>query len=439
MLVILIVCLILATPSKMATSSDVEEQQLLLESKICCLPSEKLEELAEHLELPLAKYAGKSKLITSRWVREKVLEETEREETAKGKWNFLKGIQNFIEDKPPPLDEESKSSEVSISKQASQGKKNKFIDVDNVFRREFKIKGTVGLPGDENKLSFISLARQIESGLERGYHETEIIEAVIRSVGPGIALRSYLEATPDLTLAKLRQILRSYYRENSATEMFQQLATLTQFQNEDPQAFLMRALELRQKILFVSKESDTTVKYEKQLVQNLFIHSVETGLRDDAIRVKIRPYLQKPNVLDEQLISELNKAATTETERKVKFGQLKQRVPKAVCSQVEVSEPKLEKKPNKLVEQVASMQAEIFSLREAISSMATKSAHLDPKAKSKRKPACTECQKSNQVTQCNHCFYCGSDEHFARGCKKASLKLKSQSGKGARLQPGDRE
>ena len=154
--------------------------------------------------------------------------------------------------------------------------------------------------------------------------------------------------------------------------MFQQLATLTQFQNEDPQAFLMRALELRQKILFVSKESDTTVKYEKQLVQNLFIHSVETGLRDDAIRVKIRPYLQKPNVLDEQLISELNKAATTETERKVKFGQLKQRMSKAVCSQVEVSEPKLEKKPNKLEEQVASVQAEISSLREAISSMATK-------------------------------------------------------------------
>ena len=55
---------------------------------------------------------------------------------------------------------------------------------------------------EENKLSFISLAQQIESGLERGYPETEIIEAVIRAVGPGIALRSYLEATPGITLAK---------------------------------------------------------------------------------------------------------------------------------------------------------------------------------------------------------------------------------------------
>ena len=81
----------------------------------------------------------------------------------------------------------------------------------------------------------------------------------------------------------------------------------------------MQALELRQKILFVSKESDATVKYDKQLVQNLFLHSVETGLREDVVRVKIRPYLQI-NVSDEQLISELNKVAATEAERKTKFG-----------------------------------------------------------------------------------------------------------------------
>ena len=73
----------------------------------------------------------------------------------------------------------------------------------------------------------------------------KIVESVIRSVVPGIALGSYLEATPDLTLSKLRKILRSYFRESSATEFFQQLATITQSQNEDPQTFLMRALELR--------------------------------------------------------------------------------------------------------------------------------------------------------------------------------------------------
>ena len=54
----------------------------------------------------------------------------------------------------------------------------------------------------------------------------------------------------------------------------------------------MRALELRQKILFMSKELDASVKYDKELVQNLFVHSVETGILDDVIRIKIRPHLQ---------------------------------------------------------------------------------------------------------------------------------------------------
>ena len=293
--------------NKMATSS--------VEGMICGLSSDELKNLADHLEIPVMQYVGKSKLLISKLVRDKLYEEVGDRSTEADRLTFLGGIENFICGEPPSLEAVGKPKETNES--PAQGKKNNssYVDVDKVFRREFKIKGQIGAPGEENKLSFISLARQIESGLERSYPETEIIEAVIRAVGPGIALRSYLEATPGITLAKLRQILRSYLRENSATELFQQLATLTQSTSEDPQTFLMRALELRQKILFVSKESDATVKYDKQLVQNLFLHSVETGLREDVVRVKIRPHLQI-NVSDEQLISELNKVAATEAERK---------------------------------------------------------------------------------------------------------------------------
>ena len=42
----------------------------------------------------------------------------------------------------------------------------------------------------------------------------------------------------------------------------------------------------------MSKELDASVKYDKELVQNLFVHSVETGILDDVIRIKIRPHLQ---------------------------------------------------------------------------------------------------------------------------------------------------
>ena len=64
--------------------------------------------------------------------------------------------------------------------------------------------------------------------MERGYEESEVIESVIRAICPGMPLRSYLESTPDLNLARLRQILRSHFREGNATDLYQQLAALTQ-------------------------------------------------------------------------------------------------------------------------------------------------------------------------------------------------------------------
>ena len=91
-------------------------------------------------------------------------------------------------------------------------------------------------------ISFISLVRQIEVGLERGYEESEVIESVIRAICPGMPLRSYLESSPDLNLARLRQILKSHFREGNATDLYQQLAALTQLPKEDAQSFLMRAL-----------------------------------------------------------------------------------------------------------------------------------------------------------------------------------------------------
>ena len=51
-------------------------------------------------------------------------------------------------------------------------------------------------------------------------------------------------------------MLRSYFQEKSPTELFQQLATTVQEPKEEPQAFVTRCMELRQKILFGNKEAD---------------------------------------------------------------------------------------------------------------------------------------------------------------------------------------
>ena len=53
---------------------------------------------------------------------------------------------------------------------------------------------------------------QINSGLKRGYEESEIVDAVICAISPHSSLRSYVETLSDLSLAKLRRILRVHYR-----------------------------------------------------------------------------------------------------------------------------------------------------------------------------------------------------------------------------------
>ncbi len=48
-----------------------------------------------------------------------------------------------------------------------------------LLRRDFKISGQTGEAGQSEKLTYISLNHQIESGLKRKYSEDEIVDAVI--------------------------------------------------------------------------------------------------------------------------------------------------------------------------------------------------------------------------------------------------------------------
>ena len=71
------------------------------------------------------------------------------------------------------------------------------------------------------------------------------------------------------------------------------------------QSYLMRALNLRQKVLFASQEFESALKYDPVLVQVVFLHVVENGLRNDNIRNKIRPVLSQAHVQDEELMHQI--------------------------------------------------------------------------------------------------------------------------------------
>ena len=98
------------------------------------------------------------------------------------------------------------------------------LGLTSVLRRQFKITGQVGELNQKDKLSYTSLVRQIEASMDQEFTEKEIREGVIRAISPGLVLTSYLETSSDLTLNRVRKIIRSHYGVKDTTEMYQNLA-----------------------------------------------------------------------------------------------------------------------------------------------------------------------------------------------------------------------
>ena len=121
------------------------------------------------------------------------------------------------------------------------------------LKKDFKISGSIG--ESSNCIGYMSFLRQVESGTAKGHTERDIIDAIIKAIQAGSKLRGYLEGRDDLTLPVVQAIIRGFYKERSSTELYQDLCSLKQNGNESTQEFLCRALELRQKIRFASKES----------------------------------------------------------------------------------------------------------------------------------------------------------------------------------------
>lgn len=155
---------------------------------------------------------------------------------------------------------------------------------------------------------------------------------MIRARAPGLQLHSYLEGNANLTLPTLRRILRSHYQEKGGTDLYKQLTSEVQSSKETPQNFLIRALDLRQKILFASQEAESGLRYDPVLVQSMFLHTVLTGLQNDSIKSDLQPYQQQTTTSDEPLLEKLNIACANEAERQNKKKRLAQQRPTTVHS-----------------------------------------------------------------------------------------------------------
>jgi hypothetical protein len=288
-----------------------------------------------------------------------------------------------------------------------------------LLRRDFKISGQIGEPGQAEKLTYISLNHQIESGLKRKYTEDEIVDAVIRAISPHTSLRSYIETMPDLGLPQLRKILRIHYCEKTASELYQQLTTMCQKPKESVQQFLLRIMDARNKVVFAGKEADTDFNYGSQLIQNTFLKAFETGIRDEYLITSLRPILRKDGVSDEELMRSINELASQKTERENKLGLTERLSAKnAKVSSVEGAKGKKGTSPEASEKQ--DLLAEIKGIKSELSSLKAKVEEQVSKSNAPFQPryprGCPKCRRENNGNTCRHCFICCQAGHLASHC-----------------------
>jgi len=319
------------------------------------------------------------------------------------------------------------------------------------LRREFKIWGQIGESGQKEKLSYPSLIRQMEVGLQKGHSETEIVEAVVRAVTPGLPLRDMLEIKRGLALQLLHTILKGHYKVDSTTALYHQLINISQEPKESVQNFIFRAIELKEKLLWKAEDGDD--RCSRDIIQHKFLRSIETGLTNDSLKFQIQPLLNNIRTTDEELIEAVNEAAKLEGERQEKLKRLHAGKPPrihefhtdprseyapAMAAQsakepgmamairtVKGRESKECQKVNNEVPDTKKLMEELRAeMRQMITAVMEANNKTSSRYREERKRGCKKCREEQVGENCQHCFKCGQTGHFSRGCRVRS----SQSG-----------
>ena len=157
------------------------------------------------------------------------------------------------------------------------------------WRPQLKFTGQYGKTDSWSE--FTSLKRLIDQAVAKDppYEDDEIIEATIRSITAGTELRKFLEGTPGLTLELLMESLRSFYMEPEEKDLIHDLSNLKQGNDEDPQRFVMRGIDIYHQFNVKEKR-----RMSESMAFELLLEGLETGFTSENIRIRMRPYLEEP-------------------------------------------------------------------------------------------------------------------------------------------------
>lgn len=314
-------------------------------------------------------------------------------------------------------------------------------DLPLLHRKEFKIHG--GQIGDNTSdVSYNNISKQIDEGLKDSHSESEIIRAVLRIIKPG-HFKEMLSSKEDMTVGELKSFLQSHLGEKSSTELFQELMTAKQSEQETPQQFLYRMIGLKQRVMFTSRQADTDIRYEAQTAQNVFLHTVYQGLseRHDDVRRELRPLLTDPAVTDEALLRLVTKTTSEESERKRRLGRItRPKSAQAHSGEANISVVSTENTSTDTStkdELIHQLSVQVQALTQVVSSLQSntptpvKGTTPEPRShcncqcptkqsrpmRNERARGCPSCISGGR-TDCHHCFTCGEEGHRAVGCLK---------------------
>ena len=83
----------------------------------------------------------------------------------------------------------------------------------NLSRKKFKVTRIISSFGQKDRISFVSLAHQINDGRTASYNDNEIVRGVLKAKSPNLRLRNILEIVEGLTLDTSLRFLQAQLEE----------------------------------------------------------------------------------------------------------------------------------------------------------------------------------------------------------------------------------
>ena len=192
----------------------MEQLQLQVEARLFDQDEASLTEMIEILGVE-DDVTGKTKMQKIKIIRKEIADKMESDEKAVS--TCLEQLLAYIKGTVPPLEQLNESTEEADQKVAATGvkseKKNgteekpkkdqvepgaeeillhlaKAKATPSLLRREYKLSGQIGEPGQTEKLTFVSLMIVVTNVVIK---KAKLWKAVIRAISPHSSLRSYVE------------------------------------------------------------------------------------------------------------------------------------------------------------------------------------------------------------------------------------------------------